>query len=174
MLAGGAARVKDDWTFETSGLFERRRFRVNTPPSGWFLKSVTHEGTDITDSGLDFKEGQQTGGIEIVLTQRAAEIAGSVQDAQARPVTDYVVVAYAADTTKWGFQSRFVRSTRPNQDGRFSMKGLPPEDYLVIALEYLEAGEESDPEQLEKWKNAATRVSLKDGEQKVLPLKLSR
>ena len=61
MLAGGAVRVKDDWTFETSGLFERRRFRVNAPPSGWFLKSVTHEGTDITDSGLDFKEGQQTG-----------------------------------------------------------------------------------------------------------------
>ena len=89
-------------------------------------------------------------------------------------MTDYVVVAYAADTTKWGFQSRFIRSTRPNQDGRFSMKGLPPEDYLVIALEYLEAGEESDPEQLEKWKNAATRLSVKDGEQKVLSLKLSR
>ena len=174
MLAGGAARVKDDWTFETSGLFERRRFRVNTPPSGWFLKSVTHEGTDITDSGLDFKEGQQTAGIEIVLTQRAAEISGSVQDAQTRPVTDYVIVAFAADTTKWGFQSRFIRSTRPNQDGRFSMKGLPPEDYLVIALEYLESGEESDPEQLEKWKNAATRLSLKEGEQKVLSLKLNR
>ena len=55
------------------------------------------------------------------------------------------------------------------------MKGLPPEDYLVIALEYLESGEEKrDPDQLEKWKDAATRLSLKDGEQKVLSLKLSR
>jgi Carboxypeptidase regulatory-like domain len=174
MMSSGAVRVKDDWTFESSGMFERRRFRVNAPPSGWFLKAVMHESTDITDSGLEFKEGQQIGGIEIVLTQRAAEIAGSVQDAQARPVSDYVVVAFAADNTKWGYQTRFIRSTRPNQDGRFSMKGLPPEDYLVIALEYLEAGEESDPEQLEKWKNAATRVSVKDGEQKVLSLKLSR
>ena len=123
MMSGGAVRVKDDWTFESSGLFERRRFRVNAPPSGWFLKAVMHEGTDITDSGLEFKEGQQIGGIEIVLTQRAAEIAGSVQDAQARPVSDYAVVAFAADNTKWGFQTRFIRSTRPNQEGRFSMKG---------------------------------------------------
>ena len=174
MMGGGAVRVKDDWTFEAFGMVERRRFRVNTPPSGWFLKAVTHEGTDITDSGLEFKEGQQIGGIEIVLTQRAAEIAGSVQDAQARPVSDYAVVAFAADNTKWGFQTRFIRAARPNQDGRFSMKGLPAEDYLLVALEYLEAGEESDPEQLEKWKNTATRVSVKDGEQKILSLKLIR
>ena len=174
MMGGGAVRVKDDWTFESPGMFDRRRFRVMSPPAGWFLKAVTHESTDITDSGLEVKEGQQVGGIEIVLTQRAGEIAGSVQDAQARPVTDYAVVAFAEDSAKWGFQSRFIRSVRPNQDGRFSVKGLPAENYLVVALDYLEAGEEADPEQLEKWKNAATRVSVKDGEQKALSLKLIR
>ena len=174
MMGGGPIRVKDDWTFEATSLFERRRFRVNMPQSGWYLKSVTLEGNDITDSGLELKEGQQAAGIEIVLTQRAPEIAGSVQDSQGRPIADYVVVAFAADNSKWGYQTRFIRSARPNQDGRFSMKGLPPEDYLVVALEYLEAGEEGDPEQLDKWRGSATRVPLKDGEQKLLTLKLVR
>jgi hypothetical protein len=166
--------VKDDWTFDASGLFERRRFRVNPLPPGWYLKSVVHEGADVTDTGMEFKEGTQVSGIEIVLTQRATEIAGTVQDSQARPITDYVVVAFPSDNAKWGYMTRFVRAIRPNQEGRFSAKGLPPEDYLLVALEYLEAGEESDPEQLEKWKNAATRLPLKEGEQKTVTLKLIR
>ena len=61
-----------------------------------------------------------------------------------------------------------------NQDGRYSIKGLPPHDYQLIALEYLEPGEEGDPEQLEKWKASAARVTLADGEPKVLTLKLTQ
>ena len=41
-----------------------------------------------------------------------------------------------------------------------------------MALDYVESGEESDPEQLEKWKALATRVTLADGESKPLILKL--
>jgi hypothetical protein len=174
MMGGGAARVRDDWTFEAKGLLERRRFRVNSPPPGWYLKSVTHESTDITDSGMEFKEGQTVSGIEIVLTQRVSDLTGAVQDSRARPVTDYAVVAFSTDSTKWGYMTRYIRAIRPNQDGRFSAKGLPPDDYYVVALDYLESGEENDPEQLEKWKGSATRVTIADGEQKTLTLKLTQ
>jgi hypothetical protein len=174
MMAGGNARVRDDWTFEAKGLLERRRFRVNSPPPGWYLKSATHEGNDITDSGMEFKEGQTVSGIEIVMTQRVSELTGSVQDVRARPVSDYAVVAFSTDNTKWGYLTRYIRAIRPNQDGRFSAKGLPPDDYYVVALDYLEAGEENDPEQLDKWKDSATRVTLTDGEQKAVMLKLSQ
>jgi protocatechuate 3,4-dioxygenase beta subunit len=174
MMGGGAVRVRDDWTFEATGLSERRRFRVNTPTPGWYLKSVTHDGTDITDTGIDLREGQQVAGIEITLSQRTTDVSGTVQDSRARPIADYVVVAFTPDSSKWGFMSRHVRMVRPNQDGRYSIKGLPPDDYQVIALEYLEPGEEGDPEQLEKWKASATRVTLADGEPKVLPLQLSQ
>jgi Carboxypeptidase regulatory-like domain len=174
MMGGGAARVRDDWTFEAKGLLDRRRFRVNNPPPGWFLKSVMHESTDITDSGMEFKEGQTVSDIEIVLTQRVSDLTGTVQDSRARPSTDYVIVAFSTESARWGYQTRYVRAIRPNQDGRFSAKGLPPDDYYVIALDYLEAGEEGDPEQLEKWKSAATRVTLVDGEQKTITLKLTQ
>ena len=174
MPMGGTARIRDDWTFEATGLSERRRFRVNNPPPGWYFKSVSHENNDITDAGIDFREGQQVAGIEIVLTQRVTDVSGSVQDSRARPVTDFVVVAFSPDNSKWGYMTRYVRTARPNQEGRFSIKGLPPDEYYVIALDYLETGEEGDPEQLEKWKGTATRVTLADGEPKVLTLKLNQ
>jgi hypothetical protein len=173
MPMGGNVRVRDDWTFEATGLTERRRFRVS-PPQGWYLKSVAHENNDITDSGIDFKEGQQVGGIDIVLTQRVTDVSGAVQDSRARPITDFVVVAFSTDNSRWGYMTRYVRTVRPNQEGRFSIKGLPPDDYYLIALDYLETGEEGDPEQLEKWKANATRVTLADGEPKSLTLKLNQ
>jgi hypothetical protein len=97
-----------------------------------------------------------------------------VQDASARPVTDYVVVAFSSDRAKWGFQSRFIQSARPNQEGRFSIKGLPPDDYIVVALDYLEPGEEGDPEQLDQWKTRGTPVTLANAEAKGLTLKLTQ
>jgi hypothetical protein len=174
MPMSSAGRVRDDWTFEVSGLADRRRLRVAKLPAGWFLKSVTHEGTDVTDSGIEFRQGHEITGIDILLTQRATELSGSVQDSTSRPVTDYAVVAFSDDSSKWGFQTRFVRMIRPNQDGRFSIKGLPPDRYLVVALEYLEPGEEGDPGQLEIWRASATSVTLSEGEARSLTLRLTR
>ena len=68
MMSGGSARVRDDWTFEVTGLFDRRRFRINAAPTGWYLKSVTQDGTDVTDTGIDFSQGQKVSNVEIVLT----------------------------------------------------------------------------------------------------------
>jgi protocatechuate 3,4-dioxygenase beta subunit len=173
-VMGGGGRVLDDWTFEATGLSERRRFRIGNPPSGWFVKSVVHDGLDITDAGMEFHQGQTATGIVIVLTQRVTDLTGSVHDSSGRTVSDYVVVAFSSDSAKWGYQTRFVRSARPNQEGRFSIKGLPPDDYLVVALEYIETGEETDPDQLERWRAAATRVPLTEGEARTINLKVSR
>jgi len=172
-VGGGSARIRDDWTFEISGLFDRRRFRVNNVPTGWYLKSVTQNGSDVIDTGIDFSQGQKVADVDVVLSSAVTTLSGAVQDSHAKPVTDYVVVAFAQDSSKWGYLTRFVRTARPNQEGRFSLTGLPPDDYYVVALDYVETGEEYDPEQLEKWKSLATRVTLADGESKPLALKLA-
>jgi hypothetical protein len=166
--------VRPDFTFEVSGLSDRQTFRMGMLPEGWFLKSVTHEGIDMTDEGYEFKSGQQISGVEIRLTERATTLTGAVQDARGAAVSDYTVVAFAAERAKWGYQTRFVRSARPDQDGRFSIRALPPGDYLVVALEYVETGQELDPEQLEKWRTHGTKVTLAEGEAKPLSLTLAR
>ena len=131
--------VNADLSFTVGGLTDRQTFRLGIVPDGWFLKSVTHEGKDLTDTGYDFKPGEQVSGIQIGLTRRATTMTGTVQAEGGAPVSDYSVVAFSADRSKWGYLTRFVRSTRPDQDAKFTIRALPPDDYLVVALEYSRA-----------------------------------
>jgi hypothetical protein len=143
-------------------------------PDGWFLKSVTHRGVDITDTGYEFKPGERVSGIQILLARQATTLTGLVKDDRGDPVGDYSIVAFSSDRNKWGYLTRFVRAARPDQDGRFTIRALPPDDYLVVALEYLESGQEFDPEQLRAWEPVATKVSLGEGGAQSVMLKLSR
>jgi hypothetical protein len=43
----------------------------------------------------------------------------------------------------------------------------------VVALDYVEPGDEQDPALLERLRDGATAVTLKDGEKKTLTLKLT-
>ena len=170
IFPGGFGRVREDWTFEAKGLTDRRIFRVNPPP-GWYLKSVSLRGNDVTDSGVECKPGEDISGVEVLLTKQAGSMAGTAM-LDGKPVTDYVIVAFAADRARWGAGSRFVRTAKPDQSGRFEIKGLPAETYLVVALEYLEPGEEADPEVLERLRPNATELTMAEGEAKVVALKI--
>jgi hypothetical protein len=65
-----------------------------------------------------------------------------------------------------------VRTARPDQDGRFKVSGLPPGDYLALAVTYIEPGEANDPEFLQRAQTAALGFALVDGETKTLDLKI--
>lgn len=173
-FANTSVGVNPDLTFEMSGLAERQTFRTGMLPEGWFLKSVTHNGVDITDTGYDFKAGQRVSGIEIHLTRRVTGLSGTVQDARGDAVADYTIVAFSTNAGRWGYQTRFVRSARPDQSGTFMIRALPPDEYFVVALEYVETGQEFDPEQLATWKALATTVELREGETKTLSVKLAQ
>ena len=170
IVPGGIGKVRDDWTFEVKGLLDKRIFRVNPPP-GWFLKSVTRDGTDITDSGIEIKPGEDVAGVDVLLTRHVASLNGTATRGD-KPSGEYVVVAFAADRARWGNASRFVRTSRPDQSGKFEIKGLPPEDYLVIALDYFEPGEDADPDVLERLRPNATRITIGEGEAKTVTLKV--
>ena len=169
-----SAGVNPDSTFEARGLTGRQAFDVGTLPPGWFLKSVSHQGKDITDAGYDFKPGQNVSGIQIMLSQTATSLSGTAQDDEARPIADYTVVAFSADSSRWGFRTRFVRSVRPDQLGRFTLRGLPPDEYIVVALEYVETGQETDPERLASWSATGAKVTLGEGEAKAVTLTIVR
>ena len=168
-----SAIVKPDWTFEMKGLSGRRVFRVSNLPSGWVLKSILLDGTDVIDSGLEVKPGQEVSNMEIVLTNQITEVAGAVQNARGAAETDFAVLILPTDTQYWGWQSRHVRVARPDQTGRFVIKGLPPGSYVAVALDYLEPGEETNPEFLERMKALGSSLRLAEGEKKPLTLKIS-
>ena len=53
------------------------------------------------------------------------------------------------------------------------MTGLPAGDYYAIALDYVEPGESTDPEFLDRVKDRAVPFSLSDGGTKALDLKIA-
>ena len=162
--------LKDDGTFEISALSSIGVLRQVGDPS-WALKSVTVNGSDITDAPFDFRL-KDVEGIEVVLTRHTGSVAGTVQG-EKELSTDYSVLVFSENRAKWSFPSRFVVLARPNQEGKFNVAGLLPGNYLAVALEEL-LGTEQDPAFLEALRTIATPVTVEDGNTVRLALKLIR
>jgi hypothetical protein len=54
------------------------------------------------------------------------------------------------------------------------VKGLPPGNYLALAVDHLEDGQERDPEFLQDMRPLGTNFALGDGERKTLALRIVR
>jgi protocatechuate 3,4-dioxygenase beta subunit len=170
---GGAGQAKEDGSFQLRGLAGRRLLRAANLPPGWTLKSVRLNGDDVTDSGVEFKPGQDVSGLEIVATSKQTEISGTVTASNGSSIKDYTVVVFSDDAQHWSLPlSRWVTGTRPDQEGRFRVRNLPPGSYNIIAVDYVEAGSWGDPELLERLKGRARRITLEDGGSERVELKL--
>lgn len=166
------ARVSDDWSFALRNVNDAVLIRTSLP-QGWALKSVSVGGADITDTPTEFPAGQPIAGMQIVLTRKLTALSGQVTDGRGNPVLDASIVIFPADDKLWTFQSRFVKTARPDQDGRYQLSALPPADYLAIALQGMEEGQAGDPDFLASVKNQASKFTLGDGETKAFDVKLT-
>jgi hypothetical protein len=172
---GGESKVNDDWTFTMSGLSDPRVLGGSiTEVSDWTLKAVLHNGQDVTDAPIDFVPGQTVEGLQVVFTRKRTEISGAITAERNLPETDATVVVFSQDPSRWGYLTRYVRTARPSQDGRYSMRGLPPHDYFVVAVKDVEVGQWQDPEFLDSVRAHAVRVSLDEGATRVQDLKVIR
>ncbi len=170
---GNSSRVAADWTFQINGLFDPVLLRVNNAP-GWSLKRVLLNGQDVTDTPLEFTPGQTLGGVQVVLTDKSTSVQGAVTDDRGNLMTDATVLVFPSDDARWTYQSRFIRSGRPNQDGRYEIRGLPPlDDYLIVGVQGLEDGQAGDPDFLARVKPLASRLSLNEGETKTADVRLA-
>jgi hypothetical protein len=131
-------------------------------------------GRDITDQPVDIKGTDDVANVEVVITSNVTEVTGTPVDTMGNPVFDYGVVVFAEDPALWRYPSRFVGAARPDQQGGFRITGLPPARYLAVAVQYLEAGQEQDPEYLESLRHLATPFTLSWGQATTLHLTVAR
>lgn len=175
MAMFGESKVNPDWTFEITGLAGARIISATvTQNPDWALKAVFQNGVDVTDAPIEFVPGETVEALNIVLTRRLTEISGQITGDRNAPDTNATVVVFSENPDRWTFGSRYVRIVRPNQDGRYTLRGMPPHEYLVVAVKDIEPGRFQDPEFLESVRTRAVRVSLNEGESKVQDLKSPR
>src|SRR5688572_7317774 len=151
------------------------RVFVDGLPDNWALKGIFLDDEDVTDKPVELRDGQN-GTLRVVLTDRTSDVVGTVgatSFASNAPSPQATVVVFADDERRWGYPSRFIRIARTSGQGAFRVPGLPPDEtYRAIAVDYLEDGEESDPEFLQRMRERATRFSLREGEQHAIELRL--
>jgi hypothetical protein len=162
-LGAGAA-------FELGELNQPFFLRINAP-QGWSVTRIVVGGADVTDSKAIVVPLGQQAEARVVLTDRTTMLDGRVVKA-GQPITGDVVV-FPADPARWGFPSRYVRHAEADDRGRFRIAGLPPyERYLAVATDYVESGEENDPEFLERVREQAVPFGLGAADTRTIDLPL--
>ena len=111
--------------------------------------------------------------VAIALTDKLSEINGNVTDQQGVPVPDFTVLVFSTDAAFWRPQSRQIMTARPDQTGRYRIRGLPPGDYYVATVDPAEQGEWFEPAYLDAHRGGAAQVTLGDGDVKTKDFKVS-
>jgi hypothetical protein len=168
-----SGRVKDDWTFAVTPIFGAARLRVSLP-DGWGVKSILQDGRDISDAVVELQSGEELPGVQVIVTNRVTSVGGQVVDGKGAALTDGTVIVFADDPDKWSEDSRWVRAVRTDAQGQYQVRGLPPGEYLAVALEYAEDGIWNDPDYLGSLRRDAPKLTLHESEASTLSLRLPK
>ena len=169
---GGAstAQVKEDGTFQFNGL-GANKYQLNAGglPQGTYLKSVRFAGQDVTRALIDLAPGGG-GTLDLVLSSKAADTAGSVQNEKGESQAGVTVTMWpkVPDASASGG----VRVSRTDQNGSFRFASLAPGDYYMAAWEDLDPGLVQSPDFLNLFVSEASQVRLTESGHESRDLKL--
>jgi hypothetical protein len=173
MGPNSTARIEQDGTFLLVGVPAGALWLRSQAPGSWSLKSAIVGGRDTIDQPFEVGAGDRITGVEVTFIDRQSEIVGTVTDAQGLAATEYTVLAFPTDSALWRPQARQIVTARPDQTGTFQLRGLPPGDYYVAAIDPAEQGEWFEPAFLEQHRGDATRVRLGEGDVRTQNFRIS-
>jgi hypothetical protein len=139
----------------------------------WTLASSVVNGRDTLDFPVEIGPGQDVGNAVLTFTDRQQELSGTIQDTTGRPTAEFTIIVFPSDNRYWVPQARRITSTRPDTDGRFALRSLPPGDYRLTAVTDVEPGEWYDPAFLEQLQQVSIPITLTEGERKVQDIRLA-
>jgi hypothetical protein len=165
-----SGRVREDWSFNVVSVFGAARVRA-IAPEGWTVKAILHDGRDLADTPIEMKSGEVLTDVQVIVSNRVTTISGQLVDDKGAPLQDGTVIVFADEPAKWWDDSRWVRAVRPDQQGRYQIQGLPPGDYLAVAVDYVEDGIWNDADYLESIRRHGQKITLGEAATRSLALK---
>jgi hypothetical protein len=175
LIAGGNAVPKDDLTFEMKATPGHALIRANVAAPGvWQLKSVTLNGVDITDVGLEITPNSTIADLVVTMTTEHGELSGIVASVNGETERDCWVIVFSQDSAAWTPLTRRIAATRPGQNNRFQLR-MPPGNYYAVAVDNfdVEQGEWTDPTFLTRVRDRAVTIAIADGDKKSLDLRIT-
>jgi hypothetical protein len=147
--------------------------RLSQLPADWGIRSIIVHGREHADVPFDVRSGQDVEKIQIVISRGLAAVMGRTVDEQGEAV-HATVLLFPADPARWQPDGDTMRHARPDQHGTFRLEHVRPGEYLVVALDYVQTWQVTDPEFLESVRRRATKVQVVDGEPEPVTLRVLR
>lgn len=176
MMAGGApgenlGKLDKDLAFRleevSADLYD---VQVSGLPDGFYVKSIRSGETNIQLAGLEVT-GSSPEPVEIVVSPRAGQIGGAVQNPAGQPAPE-AVVALVPQEKERRDSAAYYRQATTDAGGRFTFKDLPPGSYKVFAWDDVESGAWMDPDFLKPLEAKGEAVTVKEGGQETVQVKV--
>jgi hypothetical protein len=156
--------VQPDGSFALRGIMRGpHQLVLDGLPPPWVLKSVTYRGTDITDLQLEVTDEYRRD-VRVTITDAASEVTGIVQNPRKVPVAHAGVLVFAKVPLFWMRTNRRMRIAYTDQDGRFTLTGLPAGEYVAVTSPTVDESDLGRRDRLEALQETGVRFRLTSDE----------
>ena len=165
------AKVAEDGAFELRGLFGPVVLRIfNGIPPGYSLKSIRYRGRDIAHTAVEFS-GDPAHPVEVLLTNRTAELSGQVVDDAGTPTAGVLIIYFPVDTARWkAFQGSWSRTS---EEGRYRIPQLVAGEYFVAAVGAADQRVLNFPDDFDRLAAVAERITVLERERRTADLRVT-
>jgi hypothetical protein len=129
-----------------------------------FLKSAAAGNRDVGDAGISVNGGAVV--IDLVASSSGGVVNGIVVDTKGDPVGNAVIVA--VPEMRLPVRVERYRRTISDQNGRFTLRGVEPGDYTVLAWESVEGEAYYNPEFLKNYEGQGSALRVGEGDRKTV------
>ncbi len=124
----------------------------------FYLREIRAGGQDVTEGGLTVVENAPINDLLLVLDFRTGSVTGRLLNDRDEPVSGAVALVSADPARRAG--ERYFRSAGTDQNGQFTVRGVIPGDYLLVAWPDSDVSRLQDPELFAQVERFAVRISL--------------
>ena len=157
------ATVRDDLTFEMTGVHDTVLFDVVGLPAGWVLASVRYRGADVTHTSAPATTTTQPRELEIHISPRSGRIIARPVGADGRPILGALAFLMPVKGDRVAMQS-MLSGPKPTDDG-FDLGAVYPGSYVVVAAALGDLFQVSkDPARLEQLRQLGRTVEVVAGQ----------
>jgi hypothetical protein len=155
-----------EWTDVPPGNYYVQFLGETDVNEGWFVKSAHAGGRDTEASGFGVNGGTVL--LDLLASHKGGIVEGIASDATGHPVSNAVIVAVPGP--QMHKRPDNFRKTVTDQSGHFTLRGIRPGDYSVLAWENVEGDAYYDPDFLKSYEGQGTALRVGEGERKSLQL----
>jgi hypothetical protein len=154
------ANVQADGSFLTYVSSDTYNIEFLGLPQDSYVESIRVLDQDATDRVIDLSRfsGNWTR-MEVALNPNGGRLDGTVENDKHEPVSGSTVLLIPEISHRKQFY--LFRSTTTDQSGRFTIRGIVPGDYKLLAWEDVETGAWEDPEFLKDFEDRSETVTVR-------------